>query len=148
MLRSIYTITFLLCFKTLAIAQTGELQGKITDQNGKAVELANVVVEQNGTIKGGAEADFDGTYSIKPLQAGTYVVIVSYVGYQTSITTGVKIKANITTFLNVTLDIWDDIFVCGPMGVNYKIPLYQKDNTTQGVSLSGDDIYLTHHNRR
>ena len=45
MLRKIYSIVALVCFSTLAFAQTGTLKGVISDvMTGDAIPFANVVI--------------------------------------------------------------------------------------------------------
>ncbi len=62
---------------------TGSLKGKITDKkSGEPLPFVNIVVESSGTQVTGGATDFDGDYFIKPIDPGTYDVVVSYVGYQ------------------------------------------------------------------
>ena len=86
-----------------ALAQTGKLQGKVTDAGtGETIPFANIVVKQKGAQKGGAAADFDGMYVITPLNPGTYDVEVSYVGFGKKTITGVSILTDQTRFLKPT----------------------------------------------
>ena len=64
----------------MLFAQKGEISGKVTDStNDSPLIGANVVIE--GTDQGAA-TDADGRYMIKQLDAGTYTIMVSYIGYQ------------------------------------------------------------------
>jgi hypothetical protein len=59
------------------------LKGKVTDKKtGEAPSLRQPVVENKGTQVAGGSTDFDGNYNIKPIDPGSYDVLVSYVGYQ------------------------------------------------------------------
>ena len=61
----------------------GTLAGKIVDaQTGEPMPFVNVIVEQNGAQKGGAQTNIDGEYIIKPLAAGYYDIVASFVGYK------------------------------------------------------------------
>lgn len=52
-------------------AQSGEISGKITDENGEGIPFASVAIVENGKPTGiGATTNFDGFYSIKPLSPG------------------------------------------------------------------------------
>ncbi|MDZ7266291.1 MAG: TonB-dependent receptor [candidate division KSB1 bacterium] len=70
----------LLCTTGMALA-TGMVSGKVTDKkSGEALPGANVVVK--GT-RFGATTDAEGNYTISNLPAGTYTLVVSYIGYRT-----------------------------------------------------------------
>jgi CarboxypepD_reg-like domain/TonB-dependent Receptor Plug Domain len=86
----------------LSPAQTGigKLTGKVTD--GATNEpLAGVSITAAGKT-GGITSITDGTY-IFSLSAGTYTITFSYLGYQKKEITGVVIKAQQSTFLDMIL---------------------------------------------
>ena len=82
-MRRITTI-FALLLSVWASAQesTGSVAGKMTDAdfNDEPLAFANVLIK--GTTMG-ATSDFDGLYEISGLEPGDYVVVFSYVGYET-----------------------------------------------------------------
>ena len=86
-------------------AQNGEISGKITDEKGEAIPFANVSIVENGKSTGvGATTDFDGFYSIKPLNPGKYDVKFSFVGYTSVIKEMKRIFAlNKTCFKKLSL---------------------------------------------
>ncbi|MEP3838375.1 MAG: TonB-dependent receptor [Algibacter sp.] len=63
-------------------AQTGSVKGKLTDKeyNNEPLAFANVIVKGTTT---GTTSDFDGYYTLNNLEAKDYILIVSFVGYQT-----------------------------------------------------------------
>ncbi|KAA5827680.1 outer membrane beta-barrel protein [Algibacter amylolyticus] len=63
-------------------AQTGSIKGKLTDKeyNNEPLAFANVIVKGTTT---GTTSDFDGFYTLNNLEAKDYILIVSFVGYQT-----------------------------------------------------------------
>ena len=84
MLRKIYLTAILGLFTSLAFSQTGTLKGVITDRiTGKPVDFANVVIMKNGVQNGGTSTGLDGSFTIKPIEPGTYVVKASFTGYTT-----------------------------------------------------------------
>ena len=90
MFRKIYLSVVLLSITTLAFAQTGTLKGVITDaMTGEPIPFANIVAERNGNQIGGTTTDFDGNYTIKPLEPGNYTVKATFVGYGAVEITGV-----------------------------------------------------------
>ena len=65
--------------------------------------FANVVAERNGTQDGGAQTDFDGNYTIKPLTPGEYTVRASFVGKQPAQINGVIVSIDKITYQDVKL---------------------------------------------
>ena len=126
------------CTMTMAQAQ-GRLKGKITDDTGEPVPFANVIVEKGGTQVGGASSDFDGNYDINPIPPGTYDLKASCIGLNPFVLRGLVIPANKITFYDIKM-------VSGAINLNevtvvdYEIPLISKDNTTQGASITSEEI--------
>ena len=74
--------------------------GKVIDEEfNETMPFANVLVK--GTNKG-VTTDFDGNYSVN-IQAGTYTLIFSFVGYKTKELTDIIIKENDVKEINVNL---------------------------------------------
>ena len=70
MLRKLLTIILLFGFSysSFSQSQSGTLKGKVTENDSsEPIPMANIVIELNGVIVGGAVADFDGEYTIKPM---------------------------------------------------------------------------------
>lgn len=86
-------------------AQNGDISGKVIDENGEGVPLANVViVDAKGVSTGrGVVADYDGNYSLKPLTPGRYNVMFSYVGYASEVKQGIVVSADKSTFIDIKL---------------------------------------------
>lgn len=82
-------------------AQTGKITGKIMDgEFNDVLPYANVVVKGQSQ---GATTDFDGVYSLD-VEAGTYTLLFTFVGYETKEITDVTVAADKTIELNVTLN--------------------------------------------
>ncbi len=118
---------------------SGEIQGRVTDEaTGEGIPFCNVTMTINGTLAG-AQTDFDGFYSIKPVPPGSYDVTVSYIGYQTSLTQGVLVVADKITFLDIPLgtqsELLDEIVI-----KEYKVPLIKQDETSTGTTVTREDI--------
>lgn len=91
----------------------GEIKGKVFDKETKeAIPFANVFVMAEGKMVG-AQTDFDGKFTIKPLPAGKYDLNVSYMGYQKVIVTGYEVKTDQITFA-------DDVFLTNDGGLVLK----------------------------
>ncbi|HRH36621.1 MAG TPA: carboxypeptidase-like regulatory domain-containing protein, partial [Catalimonadaceae bacterium] len=65
-----------------AWAQNAKLAGKVIDKATKEpIPFAAIKLFSGGALKGGSIADFDGNYSISPVNPGTYDLEASAVGY-------------------------------------------------------------------
>jgi len=78
-------------------AQSGNIQGIITDENGFTVPFASVVIE---SLNKGVISDTDGKYLFIDVPEGTYTVKVLYLGYTTK-----EKEATILTNSNIALNI-------------------------------------------
>ncbi|WP_046245934.1 TonB-dependent receptor [Hymenobacter terrenus] len=92
---------FLLWINTLAFGQQGTLAGKVTDKKTKEGVIGATVLV-TGTTQA-APVSLDGSYSL-PLDAGTYNITVTYVGYKPLTFPGIVIKSGETTTLNGTME--------------------------------------------
>ncbi|MBK5286489.1 MAG: carboxypeptidase-like regulatory domain-containing protein, partial [Bacteroidia bacterium] len=110
-----------------AVAQTGSIQGKVVDKTTKEpIPFANVAAYMNGSLIGGAQTDFDGKFSIKPLNPGSYDVKTSIIGYGPKEVTSVLVSTDKITFLDFDISKGIDIDVVDVVG--YKVPLIDKGN--------------------
>jgi hypothetical protein len=141
-------LLLLLCFGIgAANAQTtGDLQGKVLDENGEPLPYANVALFKGGTLVRGTSTDFDGLYNFSNMEAGTYDMEVSYVGLPTKRTEGVIIKVGQVMNFDVSYTTEEiALAVEGDSGKTvivtaFKIPLIEVDNTTSGQTLGSEDI--------
>lgn len=86
-----------------ACLASGEIKGIVTDSlSGKPLEFASVAIDVGG-MQRGTSTDEKGYYSLKPLEAGMYILKISYVGYKTLTITNVKVYDNRPTYINVQL---------------------------------------------
>jgi YD repeat-containing protein len=89
---------------TFTLITTGTIAGTITrTSDGMALNGASVEARQGGIVKASTTSAANGSYSLSNVQAGTYDLRVSLVGYQTSIQNGVVVTANTTTTVNQSL---------------------------------------------
>ena len=138
MLRKIYLIAILALTSSFAMAQSGSLKGVITDaMSGEPVPFANIVIEKNGNQSGGTTTDFDGKYTIKPVEPGTYTIKATFVGYGTVEVIGVIVSANKITFQDVKLQ--QGVAIGEIKIVRYKKPLLDQDNLS-GETKTAEEI--------
>ncbi|MCB0643034.1 MAG: TonB-dependent receptor [Phaeodactylibacter sp.] len=86
------------CFALTATAQTGTVTGTLTDTENDPLIGANIKVEETS---GGTTTDYDGRYSLD-LDAGTYTLVFSYIGFEETKKL-VTVRAGETTTLDVEL---------------------------------------------
>ncbi len=67
------------------------ISGKVTDENGEGIPVANVQLKQNGNLVTGTTTDFDGNFCFSGLSKGTYDIAVNYIGYQPTTQAGIML---------------------------------------------------------
>ncbi len=77
-----------------------EIAGRIIDETKLGIINATVQAFQGGILKGGNVTDYDGNYFIKPLESGTYDVLITYIGYDSIWVKGVPVSPDGTTKIN------------------------------------------------
>lgn len=93
--------TLFLFISLTAFSQTGKITGKIIDaKTGETLPGATIILE--GTTKG-ASADFDGNFSLNSVPVGKITLVASYISYDSKKITGVEVKENDVTNINVQL---------------------------------------------
>ena len=133
--------TLLIClglvFAGTAFSQTS-LGGKVVDDTGEAVLFGNVALYKNGVLLSGGTTDIDGNYNLGNLDPGTYEVEFSYTGFQSQKIQGVIVYAGKSNKLDATMTsgvLLDEVVV-----IDYKVPLIEQDNTTQGGTVTSEQI--------
>jgi hypothetical protein len=96
-------LAFLFSLTTHLSAQnTGSIKGRLIDSTANETVIgANIVIQ--GTTIGGS-TDVDGNYTIQNLQAGTYNLVISCVGYKPKQIDGVKVYAGKITIVDTNLE--------------------------------------------
>ena len=94
---------------TFAYAQgstTSTLSGVVIDSGGGVIPGANVVVKNNATgTTFTAVTNNTGAFALPALDAGTYTVTVSLMGFKTSAVSNVRLLAAVPADLKVTLEV-------------------------------------------
>ncbi|WP_066222142.1 TonB-dependent receptor [Formosa haliotis] len=94
-------ITIMVLFVTTfsSLAQTGQVQGTITDQNAITVPGASVLLEE---INKGAVSDFNGKFTLVNIAPGTYTLVIKYLGYA-DYSQQITVNPTVTTNLSISL---------------------------------------------
>ena len=140
-MKKILTLLTFLGFMTTAFAQSnGELKGRITDEKGEGmIGAAVVILDASGNSTGrGTVTDFDGNYELSNLNAGTYDVKYSYVGYSAAIKKGVLVFADRAATVDIQLK--PSTQITEVVVTAYVKPLIDKADTKIEQAFTKDDI--------
>ncbi|MAY84483.1 MAG: hypothetical protein CMP59_10160 [Flavobacteriales bacterium] len=125
--------------ENLAKDGVSSLKGKIRDyETGEPVPFANVSLMKNGEQYLGATTDFDGFYTLKPIEPGNYDLRVSYIGYQTIQVADLLIPA--ARIVNQDVIISAGIALSEVEVTEYSSPLFEKDQTTMEETVTREEI--------
>ena len=115
---------------------TGRITGTVTDaKNGAPLPFANVSVI--GTAYGNITNQL-GEYVIDYLPVGTYVVQVSYMGYDTSRMSDVVVEPDRSTTVNISLD--EKALVADEIIVEAERPLVDVEKTTTTRRMDDEEV--------
>jgi hypothetical protein len=85
-------------------AQSGDISGKVRDENGQGVVATVAIVDSLGTSTGRAtKTDADGNYSLSPLVPGHYNLQVICKGHFVQIVKGILVSVDKATFIDFSL---------------------------------------------
>jgi len=79
---------------------TGVIKGVVLDDKKQPLPSAAIQVYQAGILKGGNITDFDGNYTIGPLEPGNYDLLVLYPGYDSLQEKSIVVSKGDTTTKN------------------------------------------------
>lgn len=140
-MRKLFFTLGLLITTSLMLYSQGTLTGTITDaKTGEPLPFVNVIVEQGGQQKGGAQTDIDGNFQIKPLNAGNYDLVASFVGYKKAIKKGIRVTAtgyspggNLA--LEPTSKQIEEVVI-----TDYAVPLLESGTAETGKRITNEEI--------
>lgn len=98
----IFLSVFIFTASTAVQAQQGSISGVVIDKETRET-IIGVTVKIEGTTFGAA-TDFDGRYIIRNVNAGTYTLVFSYIGYNTFTLTNVEVHPGERLILDVILE--------------------------------------------
>jgi len=134
-------ITLLVIFISMswAIGAQTSLEGKVKDgETGEPILYGTVALYKNDVLITGTDTDFDGNFIFGDIDPGTYDVEITYVGYQTTRINGILVKAGQSNKIDAVISegvMMDEIVI-----KDYKAPLIDFDNTSQGKTITAESI--------
>ncbi len=117
------------------LAQSGKINGFVTDTNGEPLPGVNVVIE--GTLKGTA-AESDGFYQILNVEPGTYKLRATYIGFAPIIIEDVVVNIDQTT--NVDIIMREETVEGEEIVVVAERPVVQKDVASSQSNISKESL--------
>lgn len=118
--------------QALAQGTSGSVQGTVLDDKNEPIMSAIVEAVQGGIVKGGAQTDIDGFYSIKPLAPGRYDIRVKAISFKEDLTTNVIVNPDKITEVKAKLEL-SSTTLTEVVIREFKVPLIDKfaaGNTT------------------
>jgi hypothetical protein len=107
---SLLMLACIAAFSTHAFAQGGgtttSLSGIVTDTSGAVIPGATVVVKNNATAtEFNAVTNEQGSFTVPAIDAGTYTVTVTLMGFKTAIANSVRVSAATPASVRITLEV-------------------------------------------
>ena len=126
---------------TSVMAQLGNIQGEIADENGINVPGATIMIS---SLKKGAISDFDGHFYLVDIPTGTYTLQISYLGYE-NVEQEITVEDNKTATASIfispkTLELEGVEVVSYGLGSQSKALNTQKTNVNITNVVSTDQI--------
>jgi Ca-activated chloride channel homolog len=119
----------------------GTISGIVTDaSNGDPMPFANVNIETNGIPTIGSCTDFEGKFRITNVAAGTYDIVVNYIGYAEYRLKKVVVSELLETIIEIKLEPSSVILMEVEIR-EYRAPLIHKDQSFSSISISNNNIY-------
>jgi hypothetical protein len=130
-------ILMLLGTASTAFGQNGEIYGTVTDETNMPFGGVIVKVTQGGLTKGNAVTDDDGTYSVKPLTAGTYDIEFKTMSYATKRVESVIVTSGGSTKVKMKMTIGgNDVEKKGVTVIKYKTKIADKVDAKTGEQIA------------
>lgn len=102
-MNRIFNITaILLLFSSFVLAQKGTIRGRIyNSKTNEPLEFANIIIQGTNI---GSTSDLDGNYIFTGIDPGFKQLVVSLVGFQTTLSPEIQVQGNQTTFLDIPVN--------------------------------------------
>lgn len=100
-MRKFITTALLISTSLLTFAQKGRIEGRVyNEKTNEPLEFATIQIE--GTLTG-STTDIDGNFIFTGVDPGFLRLVVSYVGFETTISPEIQVQGNQTAFIDIAL---------------------------------------------
>jgi outer membrane receptor protein involved in Fe transport len=134
-LKQLLSFSLFLIFSSSLFAQSGKINGFITDNNGEPLPGVNIVID--GTMQGTA-AQGDGFYQILNVKPGTYTLKATYIGFSQILIENVEVNVDQTTKIDITMR--EETVEGEEIVVVAQRPVVQKDVASSQSNISKENL--------
>jgi len=100
-MRKVCILLSIILLSTTAFAQKGTVKGRVFDaKSNQPIEFATILL-QGTTI--GSSTDFDGNYTFTGIEPGFKRLVVSSIGFETTISVEFQVQGNQTAFVDIPI---------------------------------------------
>ncbi|MBH31852.1 MAG: hypothetical protein CMG71_07710 [Candidatus Marinimicrobia bacterium] len=136
MRKLLLTLLLFIALQGVVMAgNTGKIAGEITNQAGKPLIGANVIISGIGL---GGSTDLQGEYFVINVPAGAHVIKVTMIGYQTVTFSDVSVSPDLTTRINATMT--ETVLAGEEVTVTAERPVIQKDVTSTTTTINSETM--------
>ena len=136
------SMIILLIIVQSAFGQSGSIQGIVIDGNNNPLMFANVILQKNNLVVVEIKTDSLGKYQFSNLEKGIYNLETYKINYSHKRVENI-ILAETKRVLNI--DLPESCYKTVEFTIQYKRPLIDFWNTTQGTIFNADDIPRSPH---
>lgn len=102
MKKWLFTTLCLFLGLQMVVPQKGTIKGRIyNSKTNEPLEFANILIQGTSI---GSTSDLDGNYIFTGIDPGFYQLVVSLIGFETTLSPEIQVQGNQTTFLNIPVN--------------------------------------------
>ncbi|MGH9451072.1 MAG: carboxypeptidase regulatory-like domain-containing protein, partial [Terriglobia bacterium] len=132
-------VAFLLFAGTMALGQTAQITGQVTDASGARIPGASVTIKNAATgIASRTVTTTVGYYTLTALPPGNYAITVEKTGFGTTTRSGITLNVAQSARLDVTLQVSGQVQRVSVTGTT--APLLQSESPTLGTVIGSQQV--------
>ncbi len=129
----LFVVSLLLFGSRMALGQSAQVQGRVTDSSGALIPGASVTVTNAATgITLKTQTNNDGEYTVPFLQPGNYVIVVEHTGFVAVRRTGVHLEVDQKAGIDFKLNVGA---ATQTVQVTTEAPLLETESASMGQSV-------------
>ncbi len=100
-MKHLFLIIILLATSLISVAQKGTIKGKVYNaKSNEPIEFANILIQGTDI---GSTSDLDGKYIFTGIKPGFVRLVVSSVGFETTVSAEIQVQGNQITFVDIAV---------------------------------------------